>query len=111
MVDALHVQLVALYRWQPEHVWERIGLFDGIEYLREGLRHAALSAQLQGAVLLSPLMPAGARRDLQEFLESLEPAAEPVSLADKWGEDVAREVAELEERNRKLLKDKGYGRL
>ena len=101
------MQIVALYHWHPDYVWEHVGLFDGLDYLREGIRKIALTAQLQGALLLSPLMGEAQRSQLTEFLESLEPPAAPVTLAEKYGDQVAREVADLEARQRAWLQQRG----
>ena len=99
------MQVVAAYGWRPDDVW-KLTLLDAADYLRERMRAAAMQAQLQGAVLLSPLMPESARGQLQEFIAGLEPPRKPLSLAEEFGESEAREIEAVQERARKWAEER-----
>ena len=105
MIRNLHRQLVALYRWLPEEVW-KFDLLDAADYLREGMRVRGLEAQLQAAMLLSPLLPESARGQLAELLASFEPTQKPVTLAEEFGEAEAREIEAVQERARKWAEER-----
>ncbi len=91
-----------MYRWAPDLVWG-LELFEALDYVDAALAHVAMSAGIHWAALLAP-----------EALEGMMSGNdEPMTLAEQYGEDVAAEVAKLENRQREFLKrkrDTNHGR-
>ena len=94
---------MGLYGWDPAAVW-RLTLSDALRYERARMRVVVLGAQVLAACIWSPLSGASERAGVERMLARLAGTDErPRTLAEKFGPTIAREVAELDERNKRRL--------
>jgi len=103
VITGLHARLVALYGWEPDRVW-RLTLPDALRFERARVRVVAIAAQLVSAAVWLPMAGSDGASTAGMF-ERLcaDPTDQPRTLAEELGPTVAREVAELDARNRAWL--------
>jgi len=85
-------------------VWA-LTLSEAVRFLRGKVAWRLMEARLLGAVVMLPLASKGEQAELSKALDELAGEGdEALTLAEELGPQVAKDVAELDARNREKLR-------
>jgi len=99
----MHAQLMLLLHWDAEKVWN-MKIFLAIRLLQEDLKLQVTRTRITALVVSTFL---SRNPQAHELLNSITgEKSRPLTIKEEFGEEVAREVEELEARNRKWLEER-----